>query len=388
MFRRLVNLPKNNSFFLFGPRGSGKSTYLRTRLQTPQTFYIDLLLESFESRYLRNPDLIISDIQARLSLDWVIIDEIQKVPKLLDLVQKLIEESQIKFVLTGSSSRKLKRAGSNLLAGRAFFLQMYPLTYLELGERFNLSEILQWGSLPKLFSYATSEEKALFLNSYVRTYLKEEVLVEQLVRNVNGFRAFLEVAAQMSGNILNFSKIAREVGVDAKTVREYFQILEDTLVGFWLPGFHQSVRKAQTYSPKFYLFDVGVQRALEGSLESIPTPGTSMYGRYFENYLITEIFKLNHYSQKHFTLSHYQTSTHQEIDLILSKGSQKILVEIKSIAKIDPVEVKSFSRLGKAFSNARMYYVSLDPIASQIQGVRCLFYQDFLQEVFGPWKWP
>ncbi|HEY8270089.1 MAG TPA: AAA family ATPase [Pseudobdellovibrionaceae bacterium] len=384
MFQRLLKLPINNSFFIFGPRGSGKSTHLREHLLTPQSLYIDLLSDQQEKRYRKNPDILISDVAARPDLDWVVIDEIQKIPKLLDLVHKLIEEKKVNFALTGSSARKLKRDGANLLAGRAFILNMFPLTFLELKEKFMLSQVLRWGSLPRLFAYNNDEEKILFLNSYVKTYLNEEIISEQLVRNVEGFRDFLEIAAQMNGKIINFSKIGRESSMDNKTVKEYFQILEDTLVGFWVPGFHQSVRKAQKFQPKFYFFDVGVQRALEGSLDSIPTPGTSSYGQYFENYLFTEIFRANTYSQKNYKLSHYQTTTGQEIDLILSKGMKKIVVKIKSTTQIDPVEVKAFARLAEAFKESQNYFVSLDPVATELYGVRCLYYQDFIREVFWP----
>lgn len=382
MFHRLVKIPKSNSFFLFGPRGSGKSTFLKSDLLTEKSLYIDLLEDAAESRYSRSPDLLMTDVLAKKDLDWVIIDEIQKVPKLLDLVHKLIEDHQIKFAMTGSSSRKLKRGGANLLAGRAFLLNLFPLTLFELGEGNNLLSILSWGSLPKIFSYESSDDKKSYLISYVRSYVREEILMEQLVRNIEGFRDFLDIAAQMNGKTLNFAKISRETGLDSKTVKEYFQILEDTMLGFWVPGFHQSVRKAQKFQPKFYFFDVGVCRAIEGTLDSIPVPETSMYGQYFENYLMAEVYRLNLYSLKDYRISHYQTTSGGEIDLILSKGMKKMVIEIKSYISIDPVEVKSFARLATAFNGAQKYFVSRDPRASEIEGVRCLHYREFLGEIF------
>lgn len=255
---------------------------------------------------------------------WVIIDEVQKIPKLLDLVHKSIETYKTKFILTGSSARKLKRGGANLLAGRAFLF----------------------------------------------------------IRNVEGFRSFLGVAAQMNGKALNFLKIGRECGIDSKTVSTYFQILEDTLVGFWVPGYHKSVRKAQKIQPKFYFFDLGVLRALEGTLESKPIPGTSMYGQYFESFVVNEIFRFNSYTQKDFRISHYQTSTGQEIDLILSKGTQDVLIEIKSTKQIDRVEVEKFARISSAFKKSKRYYISQDEVSTEIEGVHCLSWQKAIQEIF------
>jgi predicted AAA+ superfamily ATPase len=342
---------------------------------------IDLLSEASESRYWNHPDLLLADISAR-KYKWVIIDEVQKVPKLLDLVHKAIEEHKVKFILTGSSARKLKRGGANLLAGRAFLFYLFPLTHTELGPRFDINEVLSWGALPQVFKMQTDMDKKNFLVSYAKTYLREEIIAEQLVRNTDGFRGFLEIAAQMNGKSLNFSKIGRECGIDSKTVNTFFQVLEDTLMGFWLPGFHRSVRKAQKAQPKFYFFDLGVQRALEGTLESPPVPGTSTYGQYFESFLINEIFRFNSYSGKDYRLSFYQTTTGQEIDLVLSKGMNDILVEIKSNTQIDAIEVAKMNRITAGFKKSTKYYVSQDPIRSQVEGIHCLHWRDFIHELF------
>lgn len=367
---------------MFGPRGVGKSTLIQDQLKSSGVHTIDLLLDEVETRYKKNPDLLIADVKALKTKEWIIIDEVQKIPKLLDLVHKLIVEHKIKFALTGSSSRKLKRESANLLAGRAFIQNLFPLTFLELEEKFLLSEVLRWGSMPQLYSYDNDNDKKLYLNSYIRAYLKEEIILEQLVRNVEGFRDFLEIAAQMNGRIINLSKIGREASIDAKTVKEYFQILEDTLIGFWVSGYHKSVRKSQTFQSKFYLFDVGIQRAIEGSLDSPPVPGTSAYGQYFENYFFTEVFRFNEYSQKNYKIAHYNTTTGQEIDLILSKGRKTIAVEIKSRDSVDPTEVREFSRRANAIPGALKYWISLDKTSSEIDGVHCLYYQNFLKEIF------
>lgn len=381
MFHSLIKPSLLNSFFLFGPRGSGKSTLLKQYFVTTNTLYIDLLEDRMESRYSRDPDLLISDIRALPNCDWVIVDEIQKLPKLLDIAHKLIEEKKIKFILTGSSARKLKRGGANLLAGRAFLYHLYPLSVLELKDRFELTEALHWGMLPKIFSLDNSDRKK-FLTSYTKTYLKEEILQEQIVRNAEGFRNFLEIAAQMNGRVLNLSKIARECGIDAKTVKTFYSILEDTLIGFTLPAYHKSVRKSQSMQSKFFFFDLGVVRALEGSLDSPPVPRTAAYGQLFEQFMILEIFKLNDYFQKDFKLSHYRTSTGQEVDLILSKGGNAFAVEIKSTQQVDVTEAASFERISKGFGADRLYLVSQDPVRSKVGNVICIYWQDFLKEVF------
>jgi predicted AAA+ superfamily ATPase len=192
-----------------------------------------------------------------------VIDEVQKNPKLLDVVHLEIEKKKnIQFILSGSSARKLKRGSANLLAGRAFTFHLFPLTNFEIGSTFDLQHALEFGTLPKLLEYSVDLDCTRFLKAYVKTYLKEEIIAEQIVRKVEPFQDFLEVCAQMNGKIINFSKIATEVGVDEKTVKTYIDILADTLIGFYLPPFHRSIRKRQRIAPKFYLMDTGVKRAL------------------------------------------------------------------------------------------------------------------------------
>jgi predicted AAA+ superfamily ATPase len=190
--------------------------------------------------------------------------------------------------LTSSSARKLKRGSANLLAGRAFTYKLFPLTHLELAKQFDLNQALTYGTLPKLLEYEDNNDKVEFLRSYTQTYLREEIQIEQLVRRLNPFRDFLELAAQNNGEILNYTKISRDIGVDHKTVANYYQILEDTLVGFYLPPFHKSVRKRQLESPKFYLFDTGVKRALERSFNIPLNKRSYAYGKAFEHFVILE----------------------------------------------------------------------------------------------------
>lgn len=382
MFQRQVKLSQSQSFFLFGARGVGKSTLLSQRFHAHErVHWIDLLKEENESRYLRSPDRLIHDVKAfKPKPDWIIIDEVQKVPKLLDIVHHLIETTKLNFVLTGSSARKLRRSSANLLAGRAFVYHLFPLTHLELGETFDLETVLNTGSLPRLFSLPVND-RSEFLRAYAQTYLREEILQEQLVRNGASFKDFLEIAALECGQSLNYSKLARDVGVDSKTIQTFFEILEDTLVGFRVPAFHRSVRKSQKSRPKFYIFDLGVKKAMEQSLDAKIIARTSAFGRAFEHFIVCEIQRLNEYFRKDFRLSHYQSTQGGEVDLILSKGRKILAIEIKSAATLDEVEVRRFSRVSAALKPSAKYLVSLDPTPTEIEDVRCLPWRQFMREV-------
>ena len=377
MFPRNIKASFSNSFFLFGARGTGKTTWLEEHL--PQAHVVDLLEDKWEARYLRSPDQLKADLEALSPRpEWVVIDEVQKVPKLLDTVHQLIEKKRWRFALTGSSARKLKRGGANLLAGRAFEYRLFPLTSVELGKTFVLDDVLNWGSLPKIFSLNASD-RAEFLRAYASTYLREEILQEQLVRNVIAFRQVLEVAAQENGKALNFAKMGRDVGVDHKTAQTFFQILEDTLVGFFLPAFHRSRRKSDRQQPKFYLFDLGVKRALQSALTEQLTPRTSGYGDAFEHFVICEIHRLNHYARRDWNLFHYQTNAGGELDVVLHRGKQTVAVEIKSTDRIDEVEVRRVARVAEGIRPTKQFFVSNDTVTTEIEGVRCLHWRAFLE---------
>lgn len=378
MYHRLINPLKSNSFFIFGARGVGKSTYLKTQFKQKYK-YINLLEDETETRYLRHPDLLKNDLLQEKNLNWVVIDEIQKVPKLLDVIHSLIEETKIKFVLTGSSARKLKKEMANLLAGRAFNYQMFPLTHLELASDFNLDDVINWGSLPSIYNFDSNDSKEEYLRSYTQVYLKEEILQEQIVRNGVAFRNFLEIAAHENGNLLNFAKIGRDIGIDIKTVQSYFQILEDTLIGFFLPGFHLSKRKSAGKSPKFYLFDIGVKRALDKSIRSTLLTGTSGYGKAFEHFFICELYRINNYSRLDYDFYNYTTTAGGEIDLILHRGRETFAIEIKSTFQIDLIEVKKLANIAKGLNGkVKIFYVSQDLTQTIVEGVKCLHWKKFI----------
>jgi uncharacterized protein len=260
---------------------------------------------------------------------------------------------------------------------------LFPLTLRELGSTFDLDTVLNYGSLPHLLELG-HDDKNEFLRAYSQSYLKEEILQEQIVRNGSAFRDFLEIAAQENGKCLNFTKIGRDLGVDYKTVQSYFEILEDTLVGFRLPAFHRSVRKSQKQQPKFYIFDLGIKRAMERSLESKLVPRTSAYGHAFEHLVVLETFRLNEYARTDYRFAHYQSSQGGEIDLVLTKGRQTFTIEIKSNARIDEIEVRKMSRIAEALQPTRKFFVSLDPTPSKIEDVECLPMTHFFDELFQP----
>lgn len=343
-------------------------------------FVLDLLDPEIEDYYARTPKRLETELLAfKRKPDWIVIDEIQKVPKLLDMVHRLIESHNYKFALTGSSARKLKRGSANLLAGRAFVYNLYSLSAIELAEDFLLEDFLHWGGLPRLQSLTNTKDKVAYLNSYILTYLNQEIRLEQIVRNLDPFRDFLEIAGQMSGKIVNHKKIADQVGVDTKTVQNYYSILEDTLLGFYLPAFHYSVRKSQRLSPKFYLFDTGLKKALENSLEQKVTPGTSVFGDLFEQMVILEIHKLNSYRQNNYRLSYYGTKNNSEVDLILSKNGKVILIEIKSSHRIDETEVRKLERISADFKNVdKVIYLSQDTHSLKVGKVSCMHWLEFL----------
>jgi uncharacterized protein len=342
--------------------------------------------------------------QLQGTIEWIIIDEIQKVPKLLDLVHKILEEQEReklqaehvqkeihktnlstlsrKFILTGSSARKLKRGAANLLAGRAFVFKLFPFSFQELGEAFNLHEALMWGLLPKITSFETDLQKKLYLVAYTSTYLKEELLQEQIIRKLEPFRRFLEVAGQTSGTIINFEKIGRDVGTSTKTVQSYYQILEETLLGILLQPFHTSIRKRQRANPKFYFFDTGVERAVTKSLDVPLQSGTYSFGRLFESFVINEINKLLNYKLIDFELSYLRTKDDAEIDLIVEQSGKPIsLVEIKSKNRISKDDIQPLIKLAKDIPSSISYCLSLDPIDKDINGVKVLYWERGIKEI-------
>lgn len=290
MLTRLLKLPETRDFFLFGARATGKTTLLLHDLAGTDSVFFDLLDPQTYEQFAGRAAVFRAALNALpTSTRTVVIDEVQREPALLDVVQPLMAKGRFRFVLTGSSARKLKRGAANLLGGRAVTRSLWPLVSWERPERPDEeARALAWGGLPNVVLAENDTERKDLLRSYVTTYLAEEVVAEQLVRNLAPFRKFLAVAAQMSGKIVNTSSIGRDVGTSHNTVASYFEILEETLVGFQLPAWNTSVRKRVRSKPKFSLFDTGVTRALSRTLEAEPRTGTSAYGDLFEQMFLCE----------------------------------------------------------------------------------------------------
>lgn len=388
MFRRLLNADLTENLLLLGPRSTGKSTFLKDKLDKTPAFWINLLLPKTEDTYARDPEQLIREVSALpRKTTHVVIDEIQKVTPLLDVVHALIESTDKVFVLTGSSARKLKGGSANLLAGRALVHHLYPLTSIELGESFDLTTAMKFGTLPRIWNLKTDSARRKMLETYALTYLNEEIRAEQIVRNLDPFRKFLEVAAQMNGKVINFSAIAKDVGVDEKTVQSYFQVLEDTLVGFFVEPFDTSVRKKISKAPKFFFFDTGVKRALARQLTLDLIPSTYEYGDLFEHFVTLEISRLISYSGNQFSLNYLRTHDDAEIDLIVQRpGKSLLLIEIKSTNSIQLKHLKHLIGLSEDFpGEPELLCLSNDTRKQRIENVLCLPWQEGLKTYFtGP----
>ena len=378
MFHRIIHLPKSKHCFLFGARATGKSTLLQNYFSRENVYWINLLNPTVEEQYALDPERLIREILALSSnITHVVIDEIQKIPKLLDVIHLLMEEYHVTqyFILTGSSARKLKAGGANLLAGRAVVRHLFPLLEDELNDALNIEDAIRWGTLPLVVN-SLPEDRDDDLRAYALTYLREEVVAEQLVRKLNPFRKFLQVAAQVNGKIVNFSNIARDVGVDTKTVQSYFSILEDTLLGFFIENWHTSVRKRLFKAPKFYFFDLGVARALAQHLRIIPLPGTSYYGELFEQHVVREIIHRNSCLNLDMQFGYLRTDRDIEIDLVIERPQKPLaLVEIKSTKRVREEDVKSLNLFLDDFPDAEFYLFSCDPLPQQFGRIKAL-----------PWK--
>lgn len=362
MFHRLVNLPKSHSFFLFGARGTGKSKLLEKRFPSTDTIFIDLLEPAVFDELSIYPERLRSKLAPHIGKKtWVVIDEVQKAPKILDVVHKEIFEENFNFALTGSSARKLKRGCANLLAGRAFLCNLFPLTFVELADHFSLEPILNYGSLPGVVNLPDAADRRRFLKAYAQTYIKEEIIAEQIVRNLPPFRKFMEIAAQQNSEIINYSNIAKDVLSDPKSISNYYDILEDTLLGFRLQSYHASIRKKQKLASKFYFLDCGVVRTLAGMIDQELVAKSYEYGQVFETFIINEIYRLLTYAERQFQLSYIRVNDDLEIDLIVERhGLPTFLIEIKSTDRVDERHARGLELLGKDFKNSIRLILSRD----------------------------
>ena len=384
MIKRVLSLPDDYSFFLLGPRQTGKSTLLRQLFDPAHTRYYDLLLSKEFQRFVSNPDIFTQEVMGRpKKITHIVVDEIQRIPQLLNEIHAMLEgPNPPVFCLSGSSARKLKRQQANLLAGRAIIYHLFPLTHQELGKQFSLEKVLSLGSLPKVYFAKSHGLASRILQTYVDTYLEQEIKQEALVRNIGGFIRFLNLAADANGYVINYSTIARECGVSYKVVQEYFQILEDTLVGFFLLPYAKSIRKRLIKHPKFYFFDTGVVRALKKQLSVPLLPKTYDYGRAFEHFVIAEIYRLAQYNNKDYQFSFYQTANQAEVDLIVETPQKNVFaIEIKSSSAPEKEAMGGLSSFKEICPQAKLLCVSNVPHRRNIGEITILPWLEVFKEI-------
>jgi predicted AAA+ superfamily ATPase len=349
MFNRLIQQPLKfrKSFFLFGPRGTGKTTWLQHQL--PEVLFINLLQSEFYTRLSANHGYL-RDLIPPAYDDWIVIDEVQRIPGLLNEVHDLIEARKLHFILTGSSARSLRKKNINLLAGRALTYHMHPLTVAEQGAAFNLRDSLTWGHLPARFS---ESDPGKYLKDYVQTYLREEVMQEGLTRNIGHFSRFLEVASFSQGGIINISAIAREAQIERAVVENYFSILEDLLIAVRLPVFARKAKRKLVSQKKFYFFDAGVFRAIRpmGPLDS----GAELDGPALETLVLQELRAMNDYLDGEYQIFFWRTRHQLEIDFVLYGPRGLLAIEIKRSASLQYKETRPLREFKKDYPPARCY---------------------------------
>jgi predicted AAA+ superfamily ATPase len=355
MFKRLFHLPlnKHDSLFIFGPRGTGKTSWLKNHLDSQDYIYIDLLDPlTFRTLHAR-PEVLREQIPPNYQ-GWIVIDEVQKIPILLDEVHRLIEAYQYQFILTGSSARKLKRSGVNLLAGRAIRYTMHTLTIQELEANFNLEHALKFGLLPAVYTY---DDPAGYLATYIDVYLREEVMQEGLTRNVSAFSRFLEVASFSQGQIINASSIAREVGVDRQVIQNYLSILHDLLLSYTLPAFTKRAKRRLITSEKFYYFDAGVYQQLrpKGLLDS----SNEIAGTGLETLFYQSALALIAYGRLDYQVYYWRTTSGVEVDFILYGQNALLAFEIKHSATIHSTTLTGLKHFKEDYPMATCYVLYL-----------------------------
>ncbi len=395
---RTISLPLGPDFslLLFGPRGTGKTSKIREiALSHPESMQINLLESRTFRRLLTDPGLLNQEVTERLrqltESDFLLvtIDEVQKIPELMDEVHNLIEAqpNRLQFMLTGSSARKLKAKGANLLAGRAMVRNLHPLSSAEI-PHLNLSKVLKFGSLPK--AALSQRDPISYLESYVGTYLKEEIQSEGLVRRLESFHRFIEVAAQVNGTFINYSKIARDCNVAPSTVQNFFQILEDTLIVFRLDPWLRSVREQIKQQPKYYFFDLGVLNAIRGELRIELKPSSYRYGALFETWIIQELYRWN--GNLDFGLKFYQwhDESGNEVDCVVEQASSlpPIAIEIKSGNAPQRKDLEGLSVFGQRYPKAKLRCFCNTPHPYKVESsILCLPWQQGLNELFDRSVW-
>lgn len=371
MYERIFDIEKqlDEAMFLFGARQVGKSTLLQRRFG--DAVYYDLLLPGIRKSFKRNPELFKDALSSKPAGTLVIVDEIQKAPELLDLVHWLMVNNGLRFILSGSSARKLKKSGANTLGGRAQPRILYPLVWPEVTD-FNIDKAVQNGMIPRHYLADDATDR---LEAYVDVYIKEEILEEAAVQDIDAFERFMEVAAISDGEMLNYSNIAADCGVSAKTVKSYYQILYDTMLGYEIQAYRKVIKRQIVQAPKFYYFDVGLSNYLMGR-HNIKR-GSDDYGHAFEHFVMQEIIAYKGYNRRKEEVSYWHTYNGQEVDAVI--GDAKVAIEIKSCEQIKTKHKAGLKAFKDEHPDCRLILVSLDPI-TRVSGDKELIYvTDFLK---------
>ncbi|NCA75165.1 MAG: ATP-binding protein [Alphaproteobacteria bacterium] len=371
-----LDLPEKQSAFLWGPRKTGKTTYLN--LKFPESIRYDFLQTDLFLEFSKKPSLLREQLSAMDEQSFrlpVILDEVQRVPQIMDEVHWLVENKNCSFILCGSSARKLKRGGANLLGGRAWRYELFPLVTPELIE-YELLTVLNRGTIPSHY-FGSNPVKSL--QAYTQDYLKEEVFSEGLVRNVPAFSRFFDAMGYSHGELINYSAIARDCGVDSKTVREYFQILVDTLLGRFIEPFNRrQKRQVISQTSKFYLFDVGVAGAI--TRRRIPEEKGEFFGKAFEHFILTELIAYNSYRDLDFRINFWRTKTGLEVDFILGEGA--VAIEVKGSDRVDNKDTYPLSVFMEEFAVRKAIVVCNEKRARLHGKVHILPYRHFLEELW------
>lgn len=378
MFQRLLRLPPpgKETFFLWGPRQTGKTTLLREAY--PDARWLDLLKADSFRRYSARPELLRGELEADPPGPGrqVVIDEVQKVPALLDEVHWLIENRGVRFALCGSSTRRLRRGGANLLGGRALRYELHGLTAREAARDFDLDHMLNAGYLPRIYA---ADRPTRLLDAYLGDYLREEIAAESLVRNLSSFSDFLDATALGDGEIVNFANIARECGVSLPTAKGHYGILNDTLLGRWLPAWRRRTKRRLRARPKFYFGDVGVvnRLALRGRLEA----GSEAYGHAFENWVFHELTAWAAYTGSDVPLAYWKSAGGVEVDFVL--GDMDVAIEAKSSARITADRLRGLATLADDQPVRRRIVVCREPVPRKTaDGIEILPAGDFVERLW------
>lgn len=360
------------SLFLWGARQTGKSTLLKNLF--PDAVWFDLLLSETFFRFKTDPGQFRQVVLSLPTGTIVVVDEIQKIPELLDEIHWLMVNHPVRFILSGSSSRKIIRSGYNLLGGRALRYELYPLIQSEIPD-FDLLRALNHGLLPRHY---LAERPQKMLEAYIGNYLKDEIMAEAKLRNISAFTRFLEAAAFSNGMPVNYTNIASDCGVSHNTIREYFQILEDTLIGRFVPGFQKRPKRRVVLSPKFFYFDVGIANKLLKRASVVP--GSDAFGNAFEHFIYQEIYAHSSYSEKNYPVAYWRTASQTEVDFIL--GDHEVAVEVKGTRNVQPHHLHGLKKFAEDYTVKKLLVVSDDPMERKMGDVAVLPWKLFLERLW------